>query len=124
VGIALVFAFTAIGHFALTRQMAEMMPSVVRNREAIVIASGVIELLAAIAVLIPRLRWIVGWGLIVMLLLFLPVNIYAALMRVPFGGHGAGPPYLLVRVPLQFFLIGWIWWFAVRQPAAEQAVAE
>jgi hypothetical protein len=50
VGIALVFAFTAIGHFALTRQMAEMMPSVVRNREAIVIASGVVELLAAIAV--------------------------------------------------------------------------
>jgi uncharacterized membrane protein len=124
VGIALVFAFTAIGHFALTRQMSEMIPPVVKNREAIVMASGVIELLAAVAILIPRVRSIVGWGLIAMLLLFLPINAYAAVMRVPFGGHEWGPAYLLLRVPLQFVLIGWIWWFAIRPPAAEQAVPE
>ena len=49
-----------------------------------------------------------------MLIAFLPVNIYAAVNRVGMGGHEWGPIYLLIRVPLQFILIGWIWWFAVR----------
>lgn len=124
VGIALVFAFTAIGHFALTRPMSEMIPPVVKNREAIVIASGVVELLAAITILFRPMRVVVGWSLIALLLLFLPINVYAALMRVPFGGHQAGPVYLLIRVPLQLVLIGWTWWFAIRQPASEQPVAE
>ena len=26
------------------------------------------------------------------------------------SGHGAGPAYLLVRIPFQLFLIGWIYW--------------
>jgi uncharacterized membrane protein len=33
-----------------------------------------------------------------------------------FGGHGAGPIYLAVRLPLQLVLIGWTWWHAVRRP--------
>ncbi len=39
------------------------------------------------------------------LLRFLPANIYSALQRVDFGGHGAGAAYLLLRVPFQFFVI-------------------
>jgi len=34
---------------------------------------------------------------------------------VEMGGHGAGPAYLLLRVPFQFLLIGWAYWFAVRR---------
>jgi uncharacterized membrane protein len=48
----------------------------------------------------------VGLALCIFLLLILPSNVYAAFQRVDFRGHGAGPIYLLVRVPLQFFLIG------------------
>jgi len=44
----------------------------------------------------------------------LPANIYAAFNRVGMGDHGQGPGYLLVRVPLQFVLMGWTYWFAVR----------
>ena len=58
--------------------------------------------------------WVAEWGWL--LLLVLPSNVYAAFQRIDFGGHGAGPAYLLVRVPLQLFLIGWIYWFAVKQP--------
>lgn len=35
--------------------------------------------------------------------------------RVEMGGHGAGPAYLLLRVPFQFLLIGWAYRFAVRR---------
>jgi uncharacterized membrane protein len=69
-----------------------------------------------VAILIPSLSRYTGIALGVFLLLVLPSNVYAAFQRIDFGGHGAGPAYLLVRVPLQLFLIGWIYWFAVRQP--------
>lgn len=118
VGIALVFCFTGVGHLILTEPMAEMLPSWMPGRILLVYVTGVIEIAAAIAVLIPRLRTTVGWGLIAMLILFLPVNVYAAMNRVEMGGHEWGPIYLLIRVPLQFLLIGWTWWMAVRPSAS------
>ncbi|WP_200862398.1 hypothetical protein ACF3DV_15800 [Chlorogloeopsis fritschii PCC 9212] len=40
---------------------------------------------------------------------------------VDFGGNVYGPIYLLFRVPLQVFLIGWAWIVAVRQPTQTMA---
>lgn len=114
IGIALVFGFSALGHFVETQGMAAMLPPFVPGRIPLVYATGVLELLAAVCVLIPRLRTVTGVALIVMLLLFLPVNVYAAMNRTGLGGHQWGPVYLLIRVPLQVILIVWIWWFAVR----------
>ena len=120
VGVALVFAFTGVGHFIKTAAIAEMLPAWVPGRVPLVYLSGVFEVLAAVAILFTPLSRYVGWALCVFLLLILPSNIYAAWQRVDFGGHAAGPVYLLVRIPLQLLLIGWVYWFAVRQdvPAA------
>jgi uncharacterized membrane protein len=113
-GLTLVFLFTGAGHFAQTEAMAEMLPPWVPARIPLVYVTGVIELAAAIAVLIPRLRRLTGWALAAMLVGFLPVNIYAAVNRVGMGGHVWGPVYLLIRVPLQLILLWWVWRFAVR----------
>jgi len=121
IGIALVFGFTGVGHFILTAPMSEMLPPWVPWRIPLIYVTGVIELAVAFAVLVPRLRWIVGWAIILMLVLFLPVNVYAAMHHIHFGGHEWGPVYLLVRIPLQAILVGWTWWFAVR-PATKQPI--
>ena len=52
--------------------------------------------------------------LILMLIGFLPANIYSAMNHVDFGGHGEGPGYLLFRVPFQFFVIWWTY-YATKQ---------
>jgi uncharacterized membrane protein len=83
-------------------------------RIPVIYLSGVFELLAAVAILITSIARPVGITLCIFLLMILPSNVYAAFQRLDFGGHGAGPCYLLVRIPLQLFLIGWIYWFAVR----------
>lgn len=114
IGLALVFCFTGVGHFINTEPMAAMIPSWVPRRVSLVYATGIIEIAAAIAVLVPRIRRRTGWALIVLLLLFLPVNIYAAANRIGMGGHRWGPGYLLIRVPLQAILVGWTWWFTAR----------
>ena len=120
-GLSLVFCFTGVGHFIQTEPMAEMLPPWIPAAIPLVYITGVIELAAAIAVAIPRFRRLVGWGLAAMMVLFLPVNVYAALNRVGMGGHLWGPIYLWIRVPLQLILLWWIWHFAVRRASASSA---
>jgi uncharacterized membrane protein len=115
VGVGLVFAFTGIGHFIKNRAMCQMLPAWVPARVALIYITGVFELAGAVAVLIPSLSRRTGIVLCVFLILILPSNVYAAIRRVEFGGHAAGPIYLLIRIPLQLFLIGWVYWFCVRQ---------
>ncbi len=114
ISLALLFVFTAIGHFVQTGPMMQMLPPAIPARTAIVWASGVFEFLLAVGFLIPRYARIAGIAAIVFLVLVFPGNIYAAIHRVPMGGHEAGPMYLLVRGPFQLLLIAWAWFFAAR----------
>ena len=101
------FAFTAIGHFIRTAQMAAMLPPSVPYRVELIYVTGVFELLGAFGVWIPSLRRLTGLCLILMLIGILPANVYSAINRVDFGGHAAGPIYLMLRVPFQLFVIWW-----------------
>lgn len=114
VGLSLFFAFTAIGHFIRTAEMAAMLPPSIPYRVGLIYVTGVLELLGAIGVWIPRLMKLTGVCLVLMLVGILPANIYAAIHHVDFGGHAAGPAYLLVRVPFQLLLIWWTY-FATEQ---------
>ena len=120
-GLALVFLFTGVGHFIQTEPMAAMMPPWTPAATALIYITGVIEILAAVAVVAPKTRQVVGWGLVAMLVCFLPVNIYAAVNRVGMGGHLWGPVYLLIRVPLQLLLIWWVWRFAIQRKVGSGA---
>jgi uncharacterized membrane protein len=114
IGLSLFFLFTSLGHFIKTEEMSAMVPPVIPYRVELIYITGVLELLGAIGVWIPRLARFTGLCLILMLLGLLPANIYSAFHRVDFGGHGAGPAYLLVRVPFQIFAIWWTY-FATEQ---------
>ena len=114
VGLSLFFLFTSIGHFIKTEEMAAMLPASVPYRIWLIYVTGILELLGAIGVWIPPLTKLTGFLLILMLIGVLPANIYSAINRIDFGGHAAGPAYLLVRVPFQIFAIWWTY-FATEQ---------
>lgn len=94
--------------------MAAMLPLLVPYRVGLIYFTGILEMLGAIGVWIPSLTRLTGFLLIVMLIGLLPANIYSAINRVDFGGHGAGPLYLLVRIPFQLLAIWWTY-FATEQ---------
>ena len=94
--------------------MAAMLPLSMPSRSAIVIVSGVFEALLAILLVVPSYSRTAGIAACAFLVLVAPVNVYAAVKRVDFGGHAAGPSYLLVRLPLQAMLVIWTYWFAIR----------
>src|SRR5688572_482923 len=86
VGLTIFFIFTGLGHFIRTQAMAAMLPSSVPYRSELVYLTGVLELLGAIGVWIPRITRLTGFLLILMLIAVLPANIYSAINRVDFGG--------------------------------------
>jgi uncharacterized membrane protein len=123
-GVGLVFLFAASGHFAQTGPMVQMLPSWVPARELLVYATGVLEVAIAMALFFQRSRSAAAWAAAAALVAFFPANVYAALQHAPMGGHSWGPVYLLVRAPLQLFLLWWIWAMVLRCPAsASQATA-
>jgi len=113
-GLALVFAFAALGHFVKTDAMAEMLPPSVPQRRTVIWISGIFEAALAVSVLAWPKSFLVGLTIIGFLIAVFPSNIYAAIRRVDFGGHAAGPRYLLARAPLQLLLILWTYWFVLR----------
>ena len=84
-GLTLVFGFTGVGHFLTPEPMAEMIPPVVPYRLEMIYVSGVIEILAGLALLPPATRAAAGWFVIALLVALLPLNVYAAVERVPWG---------------------------------------
>lgn len=121
VALALVFLFTGIGHFIKTAEMVAMLPPWVPQRELLVYVTGGLEIAAALALLVPATSRFTGLFLCAFLVAVFPANVYAAFQRIDFGGHGSGPAYLAVRLPLQLLLIAWTWWFVVRRPIVRTA---
>jgi uncharacterized membrane protein len=118
IGLCLLFIFTGIGHFTHTESMAQMLPRWVPARTLLVHVTGVLEFALAFGFLLPQSRRMTGWIAAIVLALFFPVNIYAAIHHVPFGGHAWGPVYLLIRAPLQLIILFWIYWFTLRPSAS------
>lgn len=116
IGLGLLFIFTGIGHLIQTEPMAQMLPPWVPERALFVYLTGGLDLAIAIGFLVPKTRRFTAWVAAAVLVLFFPANIYAAINRIPMGGHELGPVYLLVRAPLQVMILFWVYWFTIRQP--------
>ena len=109
-GISLFLLATGSAHFLAAERMMLMLPGWLPARTEIIFATGVLEVVLALALWIPQWRRRSGIAIALMLIAFLPANIYAALNSVPFGGNQMGPAYLYVRLPYQAALILWIAW--------------
>ncbi len=127
IAMAAMLLLTAGAHIGFDKGMALMIPDFIPYRLELVYLTGIIEAAAAIGLLIPKYQYKTGWFLIVFLVLLLPFNIYACINHVniktaTFDGDGLN--YLLFRVPLQAFFIGWVYLSAIykKQPQNSSAV--
>jgi uncharacterized membrane protein len=110
--LAVMFTFTASSHFApRTRaDLVRMVPPGMPNPEALVSITGVLEFLGAMGLLVPVLLQASAYALIALLVALFPANIYAARKGLLVAGRQATP--LIIRLPLQLFWIGALWWVA------------
>ena len=116
IGMSAMLLLTASGHFIFVKGMVMMLPPFIPAPNAIIYVTGVIEILAAIGLLIPSLRLLTAWCLFIFFILILPSNIYAATKQVDLqkATHsGPGLSYLWFRVPLQLFFLAWVYGFGI-----------
>jgi uncharacterized membrane protein len=117
VAMCVMLLFTAMGHFKFPKGMAMMMPLFIRNKEAIVLISGLAEIILGILLLFPVTRFYAGVLLVAMFVLMLPANISAARRHVNYekaSYDGPGPSYLYFRIPMQLLLIAWVIYFSIQ----------
>jgi uncharacterized membrane protein len=114
IGMSAMLLFTALGHFVFADGMAKMLPSFLPFKKEMVRFTGLIEIAAAIGLLIPAARYGTALALILFFILVLPANILAALKNIDYQkgtSDGPGIGYLWFRIPLQVFFIAWVAWF-------------
>lgn len=108
-GLALVLFATGGAHFAQTEGMAKLLPAWVPMAKELILGTGVLEIAAAIGLLVNRTARVTARWLILFFIAVFPANVWAAFNYVDYGGHSLGPAYLLARGPLQVLLIFWSW---------------
>ena len=109
--------FTAIGHFMFTKGMTMLIPDFIPFKKEMVYLTGIIEIVAALGLLIPGLRVLIAWLLILFFLLLLPSNIKASINHIDIEKgtlNGNGLNYLWFRIPLQLFFIVWTYISSIR----------
>ena len=117
IAMSVMLVFTAIAHFAYTKGMSMMVPDFIPYKTGIIYFTGIIEIAAAIGLLISNVRIITAWLLITFFILILPANIYAAMKQIDYQQgtfDGNGLTYLWFRVPLQILFIVWTYLSAIK----------
>ncbi len=111
--LAALFIVAGIAHFTFLRKdFAQIVPPIFPCKDAIVLFTGVLEILGGLGLLISQTsRW-AGIALIIYLIAVFPANIYGAQNSIPILGKPHPP--LWIRLPFQILLIALLWW--VTQP--------
>ena len=114
-GLGIAFIFFSIGHVVKTEGMVEMLPPWIPFRLPVIYLTGLLEVTIGVALFLPKFQVNAAKAAIIVLIVFFPANIYAALNSIGLGGHQWGPVYLLIRLPLQFVLIAWAYFLCIKK---------
>jgi uncharacterized membrane protein len=107
--LAVMFVMTGSAHFtSMKTDLERMVPKVFPWPRGIVYCTGVLEFLGAAGLLLPKVRGVAGVCLIILLIAMLPANVRAAREGMLLRGKPATGLWL--RMPMQVFFIGLIWW--------------
>lgn len=110
--IAAFFLGGGIGHFMFSRFFVSIVPDYVPTPALAVAVSGLCEIAGAIGLLMPRMRRMAGFGLLLLIIAVFPANLWMAQHPEQFSTF---PAWLLyARLPLQLVLLIWVG-FAMRR---------
>ncbi|WP_445385488.1 DoxX family protein [Robiginitalea sp. IMCC44478] len=100
-----VYIAAGVAHFLFPRIYLRIMPPFIPFPRAAVYLSGILEIVLGAALLIPGSKTIALYGIMALLLLFLPVH--AHMLQDKKAASGLPQWVLILRIPLQGLLIYW-----------------
>ena len=102
--LAALFITGGIGHFVATDVYLKIMPPYLPFPRALVLLSGVFEVVLGLLLLVPATSRFAAWGLIALLVAVFPANYFMFQHPERFS---VSPAWLMLRLPLQGLLIYW-----------------
>ena len=115
-----VMTLAGINHFIMPRAYEKIIPDYVPAPREMVYASGVAEIVGALATMHPRTRRLGGWILLATLVAVFPANVHMALHPERYPDIPGGQATLLARLPLQVLFVYWVWLAALDREAARE----
>jgi len=103
---ALFMIYAGVQHFLKPDFYIPFVPSFLPFTTAIIYVSGFAEILMGIMLIIPKYSRQGAYGILVLMLIFLPIHVWDVFAATPaIGSHKAA----LIRLPVQFLFIGLAW---------------
>ncbi len=107
--LAILFIVAGASHCIAPAPYLAITPPFIPWPAAVVVLSGIAEILGGLGLLNSSTRRWAGWGLIALLLAVFPANIRALSTGITIGGYTVPVWMLWARLPLQPLLIAWVY---------------
>lgn len=107
--MAFLYIAAGVNHFVNPEFYLRIMPPYLPWHTELVALSGVVEIFLGVGLLVPYTRVWSAWGTMALLIAVYPANIFSYTNLM-----GTGDPkevIALIRLPLQFPLIWWAWYY-------------
>ncbi len=103
--IGVLYILAGMNHFRKPKIYEQIMPPAIPAHSSMVVLSGIAEMILGFMIMNKNTQETAAWGIIIMLLVFLPVHFYMlqnekAAMKLPKW-------VLILRLPLQIGLMYW-----------------
>lgn len=103
------YIVAGIIHFIKPKMYMRIMPRYLPAHKSLVYLSGLAEILLGFLLFFPEAKDLAIYGIILMLTVFLLVHFYMLSSKKAAAGI---PKWALIfRIPLQFFLMYWAWFY-------------
>ena len=107
--MAAMYVFAGLMHFIKPKAYLRIMPKYLPNHKAMVFWSGVAEIILGIGLCFAPVKNLAIYGIILMLIVFLLVHFY--MLSGEKASAGVPKWILILRIPLQFGLIYWAYFY-------------
>jgi uncharacterized membrane protein len=115
------YIFAGLNHFINPEFYTNIMPGYMPWHLALVILSGIAEIIFGFLLFIPQTRTLAAWLIIALLIAVFPANINTALNPEQF--NFAPPIGHYLRLPFQAVFILWAFWYTRPDTTAEESAA-
>lgn len=106
--MSLFYILVGFNHFQEPEWYLQIVPPLLPYKLELVYISGFFEVLFGVLILFKKLRFIIGWSLIALLIAVYPANIYLALTNG--SAMNTTPLIAWGRLPFQFLFIYLAYW--------------
>ncbi len=108
--MAFFYVYAGYMHFKKPWFYYKITPPILQKyNKPINVVVGIAEILGGIGLVIPQTQSMAAWGIILLLIAVFPANIY--MLMANGAGMKISKTLLWIRLPLQFVLIAWAWWY-------------